>query len=217
MNTVLYNSGFGIKTGQNGSDEAPQFHFQQKTTAYHPGFIISATNSMVNDHPVSPEIEKDILNKRISDKQHMLPFINYIIHLYLQSNGARIKEYFERTGKKPTGWKVELAKFRITVSHKTGVLFKDEQIVSVNLLNLADSHPVQFSRDFTGYFFEFSTTGKILFTSGKQVIETTKFSLSKIPILAFKSNNSMINEKSRKISEEILFRLLKKKLAVHFI
>ena len=209
--TILSNAGF-ILTGSNKN-----LKLITKAHNYHPGFIISATNSMVNDHPIIAEIERDILKKSVPVKNSLVPFINFLVQIYLRENSGRIQEYFSKTHKQVTGWKLSIIKFNVTSSFKSGVLFREDTIVEVKLLNLTESHPVQYSRDFTGYFFEIYTLGDIIFSKGPKVVHKTGFRFSKIPILAFKSTNAVINEASRSISREIFYRLLKKETAVFFI
>lgn len=214
MQTVLSNSGFIIKTDE-GESSAP--NVENRAVSFNAGFITSATNSMVNDHPSVAAIEHDVLRFQVQQGNSSLPLINYIVNELLKANNKKIGEYFKVNGKRVSGWKMEIKQFKLMAAHKTGVMIEEGEVRMVKLLNLKDSHPVQFSRDFIGYYFELSIKGRLIFKSGSQVAERTELQISRIPLLAFKSNNSITNAKARKMSEEILFKLVGKTLQVIYI
>lgn len=214
MQTVLSNSGFIIKTEE--GEQLP-FNLQNRSVPFNTGFITGAVNSMVNDHPSVAAIEQDVARFKVAHGTSSLPFSTYVVNELLKSNNKKIAEYFNVTKRQVNGWKLEIKQFKLSGAHKTGVMIEGDEVGMVKLLNLRDSHPVQFSRDFIGYFFEVTIKGRIIFKSGNTVAERTELIVSRLPLLAFKSNNSITNTKARRMSEEILFKLVGKSVKVVYI
>ncbi len=183
------------------------------------GFIISAKSSMIGDNPDVQEIAHDMrfLSIALNGKSILLP--EYVVSLSIARNEKRIKSFFSIQKKQIIGYKLEITDYSLTKAVKTGTVLKNGAVVSTALLSLNNSHPVIYSRDFIGYFFEFCFSGVAWFLvpdNGNPV--RCKFSFSRIPILAFKSENSKLNAASEKISKQIFYDIVKRKnVEVKFI
>lgn len=199
MNLFLSNNGFIV-------DE--KIKLNSKPESVKIAFIISATTSMIADHPKKEDIEEDLTNLCFSDMNKLISLQEVIIVNILKSNKERINEYGKNMfNKNFLGYEKPKSVLTIGKSVKTGVLIDENGIKAVKLLSLNNPHPVIYNRDFIGYFFEISIKGRIkLFFEDKKT-ENAEISLTKIPVLAFKSENSINNEKSLKISREILKKI----------
>ncbi|MCG8570515.1 MAG: checkpoint protein HUS1 family protein [Spirochaetes bacterium] len=213
MKAFLSNSGFIVQLSDN--DYFPVLR-NINSVPLNLAFIAAATNAMINDIPRIPEIEQELFTLKMIDQDLMLPLPDFLVYEVFRKNSEKVKAFIQANNQQFTSLKIITSDFRITTHHKTGVIINQKGIQEVKLLNLKDSHPVQYSRDFIGYYFDLNWQGQVIFKCTKNDIKL-KYQFNRIPLLAFKSENSINNQRSRKISAQILSKIVNRKVEVIYL
>lgn len=203
---VLSTGGFVIKSPFTNEKKR---EMTNKPSRINIGFMASATSSMINDKPDTEDVRKDIMNLKFipagKDKGYSLA--DYIIERAVRANLSIIKEYFTVSNAVFDCYKTELRDFKITSLSKCGALIENNAIKQFRLMNINDSHILEFDRDFIGYSLYFSFMGRLIFFYRKKEIEERiNFNFTKIPLMSFKSENAFKNELNRKIATEMLMK-----------
>ncbi len=190
-----------------------ELHLKTHSVPVHTGFIISATAAMIDDNPLKENIENELSDLKFTDTNKLLTISEIILKKTIMQNKERIVEYSKLAGKSDfCGYSITECRFFLTKYVKTGVMLEDNAPKTVKLLSIKNPHPVLYSRDFIGFFFEASITGFInLIYADKSKIKA-KISFTKIPILAFKSENSINNTTSLTISKSVMRKITGKDL-----
>ncbi|HBD96108.1 MAG: hypothetical protein A2015_17035 [Spirochaetes bacterium GWF1_31_7] len=204
MNLIFSNSGLVADN---------DLHLTSRPISIHIGFIISATAAMIDDNPIKEKIENELGKLKFSDSNKLLTIGELILKKTIMANKDRIVEYSKLAGKSDfCGYSIVDSRFVLTKYVKTGVILEKTTPTIVKLLSIKNPHPVLYSRDFIGFFFEASITGVInlMYTDKSKV--KAKIAFTKIPILAFKSENSINNTTSLNISKSVMKRITGKDL-----
>lgn len=206
MKFLLSNTGFIF--------EGEEDTLKNRSIVQHTAFIIGASPAMIGDNPDKEQIAYELSKIKFTSGKKMISIVEVLILKTIFSNKQRINEYFKTHTL--SNFHLEKSNLHITKYGKTGAILQNDKLISAAMFSMNNPHPIIYSRDFIGYFFEITATGEIELIFTDNFRQKVRILFSRIPVLAFKSENSTVTQASSDISTAILEKLTRRKHEVVF-